>query len=289
MPGPDKLFPLIDFSNDYLDWGRSEWGGSGNYLWAFTDDLTWVKTNHTWKFGFIVQQDHYDGYGWHTAAGTYNFSRGATAGFLPNGTLDGTGASGNAFASFLLGEVGSSEITTNRYVSDRWRYYSGYAQDDWRISNALTVNYGVRYEYTPPTWEGYYPDGYSNFNPTLPNPGADGRPGASEFAGEGPGRYRQENDVRGLALGAQSSSWHRLQRERGHGRSIERRADLRVGEEHRRQLALERIHRWLQRDRASVAGEFGVQLGSGLAVVARAAVPRSEHAQRQQHSVLAAI
>ena len=188
VPGPDKLFPLIDFSNDYLDWGRSEWGGSGNYLWAFTDDLTWVKASHTWKFGFIVQQDHYDGYGWHTAAGTYNFSRGATSGFLPNGTLDGTGASGNAFASFLLGEVGSSEITTNRYVSDRWRYYSGYAQDDWRISNALTVNYGVRYEYTPPTWEGYYPDGYSNFNPTLPNPGADGRPGASEFAGEGPGR-----------------------------------------------------------------------------------------------------
>ena len=93
------LFPLIDFSNDYLDWGRSEWGGSGNYLWAVTDDLTWVKGNHTLKFGFIFQQDHYDGYGWHTAAGTYNFNRGATAGFLPNGTLDSTGATGNAFAT----------------------------------------------------------------------------------------------------------------------------------------------------------------------------------------------
>ena len=85
-------------------------GRLGQLPVALTDDLTW-----------IVQQDHYDGYGWHTAAGTYNFSRGATAGFLPNDTLGGTGASGNAFASFLLGEVGSSEITTNRYVSDRWR------------------------------------------------------------------------------------------------------------------------------------------------------------------------
>jgi len=28
-----RLFPLVDFSNGYLDWGRSEWGGSGNYLW----------------------------------------------------------------------------------------------------------------------------------------------------------------------------------------------------------------------------------------------------------------
>ena len=112
VPGPDLLFPLIDFSHEYLDWGRSEWGGSGNYLWNISDDLTWVTSKHTWKFGFTFQQDHYDGYGWHTAAGTYNFNRGATAGFLPNGTLDATGATGNAFASFLLGEVQSSDITT---------------------------------------------------------------------------------------------------------------------------------------------------------------------------------
>jgi Carboxypeptidase regulatory-like domain len=188
VPGPDLLFPQINFSNDYLNWGRSEWGGSGNYLWAITDDLTWVKGKHTWKTGFIFQEDHYDGYGWHTAAGTYNFSRGATAGFLPNGNLDSTGTSGNAFATFLLGEVQSSDITTNRFVSDRWRYYSGYAQDDWRLNNKLTVNYGLRYEYTPPTFEGHFPDGYSNFNPNLPNPAAGGRLGAYEFAGDGPGR-----------------------------------------------------------------------------------------------------
>ena len=188
VPGPDLLFPLLDFSDDYLDWGRSEWGGSGNYLWAVNDDLTWVKAKHTLKTGFIFQEDHYDGYGWHTAAGTYNFNRGATASFLANGNLDTTGATGNAFASFLLGEVQSSDITTNRYVSDRWRYYSGYAQDDWRLNNKLTFNYGVRYEYTPPTFEGHYPDGYSNFNPNLPNPAAGGHLGASEFAGTGAGR-----------------------------------------------------------------------------------------------------
>src|SRR5688572_23771446 len=43
VPGPDLLFPQINLSNqEYLNWGRSEWGGSGNYLWALTDDLTWV-------------------------------------------------------------------------------------------------------------------------------------------------------------------------------------------------------------------------------------------------------
>ena len=34
VPSADKLFPLIDFSDEYLDWGRSEFGGSGNYLWS---------------------------------------------------------------------------------------------------------------------------------------------------------------------------------------------------------------------------------------------------------------
>ncbi|HUP39729.1 MAG TPA: carboxypeptidase-like regulatory domain-containing protein, partial [Vicinamibacterales bacterium] len=33
VPGPDLLFPAINFSHEYLNWGRSEWGGSGNYLW----------------------------------------------------------------------------------------------------------------------------------------------------------------------------------------------------------------------------------------------------------------
>ena len=148
VPGPDKLFPLLDFSDDYLDWGRSEWGGSGNYLWNISDDLTWVKSRHTMKAGFTFQEDRYDGYGWHTAAGTYNFSRGATAGFLANGNLDATGASGNAFASFLLGEVQASEITTNRYVSDRWHYYSGVPpgrlagqqQADRQLRRALRVH-----------------------------------------------------------------------------------------------------------------------------------------------------
>ena len=49
------------------------------------------------------------------------------------------------------------------------------------------------HEYTPPTWEGHFPDGYSNFNPNLANPAAGGILGASEFAGEGPGRTGEKS------------------------------------------------------------------------------------------------
>ena len=27
------------------------------------------------------------------------------------------------------------------------RYYSAYAQDDWRVNNQLTINYGLRFEH----------------------------------------------------------------------------------------------------------------------------------------------
>ncbi len=156
-------------------------------------------------------------------------------------------------------------------------------------SNKLTVNYGLRYEYTPPTFEGYYPDGYSNFNPDLPNPAANGRLGASEFAGEGEGRTGKDTMYEAWPWGLSPRVGAVYSVDDNTVRPAERRAHLRIGEEHRRQLALERLHRRLQRADAGRARQLRVQLGSGLAGLARAAVPRPEHAQRQRHSLLAAV
>jgi hypothetical protein len=179
---PDLLFPRFNFDG-YSPWGRDEYGGSYNKTAGFSDDLNWVKGAHTLKFGYQFQEDHYNGYGSHTASGSTTFQRGATS--VPG---DQTGNSGNGFASFLLGWVGSAGLQTERFVSDQWKYHAVYAQDDWRVNPKLSVSYGVRWEYTPPTVEGWGPDYYMNFNPTIPNTFAGGRLGAVEFAGTGEGR-----------------------------------------------------------------------------------------------------
>jgi len=182
VPDANLLFPAFNFDG-YRTFGRAEYGGSYNKTVAFTDDVSIVRGGHTFKAGYTYQRDHYNGYGQHTGSGAFNFSRQTTG--IP-GSQDPN--SGNGFATFLLGIYNSASIETQRYVSDQWTYHGMYFQDDWRVNKKLTLNLGVRYEYIPPTVEGNFPDGYSNFDPNLPNPGAGGRLGAMVFAGNGPGR-----------------------------------------------------------------------------------------------------
>jgi TonB dependent receptor len=66
-----------------------------------------------------------------------------------------------------------------------FRSHQAYFQDDWRVSQRLTVNLGLRFELSRPI---LLADGQgSDLSPSTPNPGAGGLPGALIFAGTGPG------------------------------------------------------------------------------------------------------
>ena len=47
----------------------------------------------------------------------------------------------------LLGVPQAGAITITRPLSLYQRYYGTYIQDDWRITNKLTLNLGVRWDY----------------------------------------------------------------------------------------------------------------------------------------------
>ena len=82
-------------------------------------------------------------------AGTFSFDRGWTQ---SNPSAASRTDNGDGFASFLLGlptanQASVSTVPINTPTETFVRYYGGYVQDDWRISSAITVNYGLRYEW----------------------------------------------------------------------------------------------------------------------------------------------
>jgi hypothetical protein len=177
-----NLVNLFTSNNQYSMWGGNANNGSENTIYAYNDDFTWIKGNHTFKFGGMYQLSHYNGLGRQCISGCASFSyvetgRGNDTNFATSG--------GNSFASFLLGQADGGQIDTVRFIGQQWPYFAGYFQDDWRYSRKLVFNLGLRWETTlPPTG---LDDKWSDFSPTTINP-RDGIPGALIFAGSGPGR-----------------------------------------------------------------------------------------------------
>src|SRR5207249_8267672 len=95
-------------------------------------------------------------------------------------SLPGVDGTSNAFASLLLGEVNAASIQVSDKIPSRASYWSFYAQDDWRVTRNLTLNYGLR-------WEAELPrkvigNRMNSFDPVAINPVSDTL-GVVTFAG----------------------------------------------------------------------------------------------------------
>jgi hypothetical protein len=78
--------------------------------------------------------------------GTFGFEND----FTRRDPLNNTGAaSGNGFASFLLGLPTSGNVTLGTPRTEQYRYYAVYLQDDWKLGARTTLNVGVRWDYQP--------------------------------------------------------------------------------------------------------------------------------------------
>lgn len=189
----NRNFPILTFT-EFTGWGGSAGNGTEQPMWAIKNDLSYVKNKHTFKFGYAFQSQRANGFGEQCIAGCADFSFLSTS--VPGQT---TFNSGSSFASFLLGEAIGGGTETVRFVNQLYRYHGFYAQDDWRITPKLTLNLGVRYEFTLPPVDTQ--DQYSDFTPDRPNPAVNNYPGALRFAGFGPGRENRRSLVDGWYKG----------------------------------------------------------------------------------------
>jgi hypothetical protein len=188
-PNCNDAFPQINFTNgEFTSWGNAAPNGSDNIVVELHDDMTKVKGSHTMKWGYFYNNTHYNGFGLQNISGNVTFQDLNTG--VPLNTNQNA-AGGSAFASFLLGQVSGYSLDTPRYLATEFRSHEAYFQDDWRVSQRFTLNLGVRFALSRPLLVGDYDA--SDFDPTLPNPGAGGLPGALIFDGFGAGRIGKDS------------------------------------------------------------------------------------------------
>ncbi len=137
------------------------------------DSLSWTRGRHAWKFGTEFRAGANDEIRDRGSAGNFGISPLITG-------LPGVSGTGNALASFLLGEVNSASVQVSDKIPSRAGYLALYAQDDWRATDRLTINAGLRWEVElPRRVEG---NKMNSFDPLKINP-VSGTPGVVTFAG----------------------------------------------------------------------------------------------------------
>lgn len=180
--------PVITFAGNtpYTNIGQN-WPNFGflvNNRWQFSDDLTWVKGRHNFKAGFEYRWHQFPFRGWGAGtAGAFDFNRLGTGGYDAAGNA--LAQTGDPYASFLLGQVHSSNQTIAAMPTFHEAYTATWINDEFKVSDRLTLTLGLRFDYQFARTEAE--DQYSTFSPTTPNPAAGNIPGALIFAGEGAG------------------------------------------------------------------------------------------------------
>ncbi len=147
--------------------------------WKFFDNVSIFHGKHNTKFGVNYLK-------WNANFPTVNEANGFFQ-FSPLETgQPGFSQTGYGYASFLLGLVDASHIQAPQTTGQREWTLGFFIQDEYRVTPRLTLNYGLRYDYQPQLVAPH--DDISEFDRTVPNPGAGGLPGAMTFLGFGPGR-----------------------------------------------------------------------------------------------------
>ena len=128
-------------------------------IFQLIDNVTWTRHNHTVKLGFDFRRltDHDDNVFGNYRSGLYEF----------NGTSGVGSTIGDPFTQFLLGYPDYTILATvtNPNMDGLGYSYAWFAQDDWKITPRLTLNFGLRYELHPPLKEINYDT--AAFDPTY--------------------------------------------------------------------------------------------------------------------------
>jgi hypothetical protein len=144
----------------FSDLGRQATNPQWQYPTVYNPKInyTWATGAHSLKAGYEFQridtevQDVNPLYGRDTYNGQFSRPAGAAAGNAYN------------LADFMLGLRAQYALSSVLVANLRRNMHFGYVQDDWRVGSSLTLNLGLRYEFSTPYWE--RDNILSNFDPS---------------------------------------------------------------------------------------------------------------------------
>jgi|GEM_PF-238723 len=107
--------------------------------------LEYVRGKHALHFGADIRDFDYNtgGGSFVLGQGGFNFTRNQTQ---LDPTTSGAPTDGSSVASMLMGFPNNGIIQYTPNLGYRWRYWALYLQDDFKLSNRVTINAGVRYD-----------------------------------------------------------------------------------------------------------------------------------------------
>ena len=133
-------------------------------LVSYSSALQWVKGAHSLKFG--GEQRTFLNNFWQPddPTGYFTFSRDVTTSDPTNSAL-GAVNQGNPFATILTGFASRDDTWLHVVpaVADKSKETAFYVQDDWKVTPKLTVNLGLRYEWSTPYTERHNRLQFSDF------------------------------------------------------------------------------------------------------------------------------
>ena len=162
-------------------------GQLDNYKPTANASLNWIKGNHTVKFGGEMIVESHASRGRTFVNTYYYFNTIETADpsiFLSGKALPAGKSVGFNYASFLAGRVNNLQTNTESRGHLGNHALAFYAQDTWKITPKITLDYGLRYDFQTYLREQY--GRWGSFGHDIPNPTADGLLGGMKFEQTGP-------------------------------------------------------------------------------------------------------
>ena len=133
---------------------------NANNIYTISDNISKVYGRHNFKAGIYFERTQkIEDQEISTYLGNYNFGTNSSNPF----------DSGNSYANALLGNFSSYSETSSRLIQRVWfTDLEFYVQDNWRVSNRLTIDIGMRFYHVTPQTDQHH--AFAAFNPAVYSP-----------------------------------------------------------------------------------------------------------------------